>query len=56
MYWAVRKFGPKWGDQRAENVLTREQFIELQEIDEFIKSKNINPNSSNKEIEDLISN
>ena len=56
MYWAVRQFGPKWGDQRAENVLTREQFVELKEIDEFIKSKNINPNSSKKEIEDLFSN
>ena len=55
MYWAVRTFGPKWGDQNAENVLTRKQFIELQKIDEFIKSKNINPNSSYKELEKLLS-
>lgn len=55
MYWAVRTFGKKWGDQNAKNVLTREQFMELQEIDEFIKSKNINPNSSHEEIEKLFS-
>ena len=55
MYWAVRTFGPKWGDQKAENVLTRKQFIELQKIDEFIKSKNINQNSSYDEIEKLMS-
>lgn len=55
MYWAVRKFGPKWGDQKAENVLTSNQFMELREIDEFIKSKNITPNSSNEEIEKLFS-
>ena len=55
MYWAVRTFGPKWGDQRAENVLTRKQFMELQEIDKFIKSKNIDPNSSYEEIQKLFS-
>ena len=55
MYWAVRTFGKKWGDQNAKNVLTREQFMELKEIDEFIKSKNINPNSSHEKIEKLFS-
>ena len=39
MYWAVRIFGPKWGDQNAKNVLTMRQYMELNEIDEFIKSK-----------------
>jgi len=55
MYWAVRIFGPKWGDQNAKNVLTMRQYMELNEIDEFIKSKNITPNSSDKEIKKLLS-
>jgi hypothetical protein len=55
MYWAVRNFGPKWGDQKAKNVLTEKQFIELQEIDDFIKSNNINPNSSSEEIKNFLS-
>jgi len=55
MYWAMRKFRPKWGDQKTENVLTRNQFMKLREIDEFIKSKNITLNSSNEEIEKLFS-
>jgi len=55
MYWAVRTFGPKWGDQKAENVLTMQQYRELIDIDEFIKSKNITPNSSDIEINKLLS-
>ncbi len=55
MYWAVRKFGPKWGDQNAKNVLTKQQYMELYEIDKFIRSKGITVNSSSEEINKLLS-
>jgi len=37
MYWAVRMFGPKWGDQKAENVLTQKQSYKLRKLDEYVK-------------------
>ena len=55
MYWEVKTSGPKWGDQNAVNVLTKRQYEELIEIDEFIKSKNITPNSLDEEIVKLLS-
>lgn len=55
MYWAVRKCGPKWGDQDAKNVLTPEQYKELIEIDDFLKSKGITQDSSEEDIQRLLS-
>ena len=50
MYWAVRNFGPKWGVQEAEKVLTPKQSFELKEIYEFIKSTGLTVDSSAEEI------
>jgi hypothetical protein len=50
MYWAVRTFGPKWGDQDTKNVLTQQQHQELLEIDKQIRALGITENSSKKEI------
>ena len=55
MYWAVNKFGPKWGDQNAKNVLPKQQFLELMEINEFIKRKGITVNSSDEKIKKFLS-
>jgi len=55
MYWAVKAFGPKWGDQNAKNVLTKKQYVELKEIEEFIRFKGITGNSSAEEIKNLLS-
>jgi len=46
MYWAVRTFGPKWGDQNAKNILTKQQYMEYNEIDVLIKKYGITKNSS----------
>lgn len=54
MYWAVRKFGPKWGDQRSEKVLTPQQSFELKEIDEFIKSTGLTVDSTVEEINRIL--
>jgi hypothetical protein len=54
MYWAVRNFGPKWGIQEPEKVLTPKQSFELKEIDEFIKSTGLTVDSSADEINRIL--
>lgn len=51
MYWAVRNFGPKWGEQDAAKVLTKEQFKELIEMDAFFRSKGFNETTNKQEID-----
>jgi hypothetical protein len=56
MYWAVRTFGPKWGQQEPQNVFSGQLYRELIEIEILIKSKGLTVNSTAEEIEKALSN
>ncbi len=54
MYWAVKTFGPKWGDQDPKDVLSKRQFLELHEIEKLIKENGITENSTDEEIKKFL--